>query len=100
VNLRTKEIGIRSALGANATCIVGLVMLDAARFVLPGILAGVAISLVLARAVSTLLFGVAPGDPWTFAAVALVLLSVGAAATAIPAMRAARQDPLTALRNE
>jgi len=100
VNLRTKELGIRSALGASATGIVGMVMMDAARFVLPGILAGLAISLVLARAVSTLLFGVPPGDPWTFAAVALVLLSVGAAATAIPAMRAACRDPLTALRNE
>jgi ABC-type antimicrobial peptide transport system permease subunit len=76
------------------------VMLDAARFVLPGILVGVAISLVLARAVSTLLFGITPGDPATFLLVALLLLSVGASAAAIPAMRAAGRDPLIALRNE
>ena len=100
VNLRTKEIGIRSALGSSAAGIVGVVMLGAARFIVPGIVLGVAISLGLARAVSTLLFGVRPGDPGTFFAVALVLLSVGAAATAIPAMRAARRDPLIALRNE
>jgi putative ABC transport system permease protein len=100
VTLRTKEIGIRSALGATSTGIVGMVIFDAARFVLPGILLGIAISLVLARSVSSLLFGVAPGDPATFSVVALILLSVGAAATAIPAVRAARRDPLIALRNE
>jgi putative ABC transport system permease protein len=100
VNLRTKEIGIRSALGASAIGIVGMVMLDAARFVLPGIMVGVAISLVLARAVSTLLFGITPGDPATFLLVALLLLSVAACAAAIPAIRAAGRDPLSALRSE
>ena len=100
VTLRTKEIGIRSALGASASGIVRIVMLDAARSVLPGIFLGLAASLVLARSVSGLLFGVAPGDPATFSVVALVLLFVGAAAASIPALRAARRDPLVALRNE
>jgi putative ABC transport system permease protein len=100
VNLRTKEIGIRAALGANTQGIVVMVLLDAARFIVPGIAVGVAISLALARMVSILLFGISPGDPATFFGAAIVLIGVGTAATVIPAMRAARLDPIIALRNE
>lgn len=97
---RTREIGIRVALGAQGRDILRLVLRQGIRAAVAGVVIGVLAGLALTRFMSSLLYGIAPGDGLTFAAVALLLLTVAIAACAIPARRAMRVDPIVALRYE
>ncbi len=97
---RTREIGIRVALGAQPRDILELVMRQGIGAVVVGVGVGVVAALVLTRLMATLLFGVKPTDVVTFASVAVILTCVALAASYIPARRAMRTDPLVALRHE
>jgi putative ABC transport system permease protein len=100
VGQRTVEIGIRAALGATRKDIRTLVLARGATLVGAGLLVGLAAALLGGRLLERVLFGVRPTDPATLALVSAFLLLVGFAATYLPARRAARLDPLTALRRE
>lgn len=97
---RTTEIGVRMALGATGREVFGLVVRDGLTLTGLGIALGVAGSLAVGSWLTSLLFGVSPGDPWTLAAMSLVLLLVAGAACVVPARRATRVDPMVALRAE
>jgi putative ABC transport system permease protein len=97
---RTHEMGLRFALGAARGDVLRLVMGQAARLAVAGIGLGLIGSLLLTRWMSTLLFGVEPTDPTTFAAVAAGLAAIALTASALPARRAMRIDPIVALRQE
>jgi ABC-type antimicrobial peptide transport system permease subunit len=98
VTQRTQEIGIRAALGAGRRDLVRLVLTQASRLALAGAAAGLAAAFALTRLLRAELFGVTPRDPLTFVTVPLILLAVALAAAAIPACRAARVDPMAAMR--
>ena len=100
VSLQTREIGIRMALGAAPTQILRRVLTHGIKLALTGVLLGVVGGLFLSRFLSTLLFAVSPTDPFTYVAVAVFLLAIALAASYIPARRASRVDPMTALRYE
>ena len=100
VSRRTSEIGVRMAMGAASTDILRLVMAQGLRLALTGIAIGCALAYALAQLLRGMLFAVAPADPVVFVAVPLALLATVAAATAVPALRAARVDPMEALRAE
>jgi len=100
VSRRTNEIGIRVALGAQSADILKQVLAEGARLALVGLSLGLAASVVATRFLATLLFGVNPIDPLTFAAVAAILATVALVACYLPARRATRVDPLVALRYE
>jgi putative ABC transport system permease protein len=95
---RTTEIGVRMALGATRREVFRLVVGDGLRLTALGVVLGVGGSLLVARWLTTMLFGVTPGDPVTLAATAALLLLVAAAACMVPARRATRVDPMVALR--
>jgi predicted permease len=97
---RTREMGIRAALGAGRGTLLGQVMGQAGALALKGILLGIGAALVLGRFLASLLFGVSTYDVPTMIAVALVLSMTAMAAAWVPARRAARVDPMTALRSE
>jgi putative ABC transport system permease protein len=97
---RTRELGIRVALGARAEDVLGMVMRQGLTPVLIGLAIGLAAAATGSRVLRSLLYGVAPTDLGTYAAVALFLAAVAAAASYVPARRAARSDPMTALREE
>jgi putative ABC transport system permease protein len=97
---RTREIGVRMALGARPTEVLRLFVSEGLGLALAGVAAGLAGSLALSRLLSSFLFAVAPADPAALGAATLLLLVVAAAASAIPAFRASRIDPLAALRSE
>jgi predicted permease len=97
---RTREIAVRLALGADRRRIVSLVVRDGLAWTAGGMLAGLAGAFALTRYLSSLLFGVGAHDPITLAAVALLLGAVALTASAIPAIRAVRVDPMLALRSE
>jgi predicted permease len=95
---RTKEIGIRAALGADRRSLSWLVLRDGARLAAAGVALGAVGAWVSTRAMSRLLYGVAAHDGWTFVVVSLFLLAVACLASYVPSRRAARMDPLGALR--
>ena len=97
---RRGEIGIRMALGAQRRSVVWLMLRDVAAIATVGMLAGLAASLAAGRLIKSLLFGIRADDPLQLAAAALVLTAAIALAAYIPAQRAARLDPMTALREE
>lgn len=97
---RTREIGIRMALGASRGNITQLILRQAFRLVLIGLTLGVVCSLLLGRSVSALLYGVKPEDPTTLGAVCIVLFVISALACYMPARRAARIDPIRTIRAE
>lgn len=100
VSQRTREFGIRAALGATAGGILRSVMGRGVRLVLIGSVIGLAGALAATRAIRSLLFGVAPGDPWTLAAATALIAVAALTAIALPAGRATRVDPVEALRTE
>jgi putative ABC transport system permease protein len=100
VSQRTRELGIRIALGATEERVVRLVLSSGFFLALAGVSAGLAASLYSTRLLRTLLFGVPSNDPLTFAAVAFLLILVGALAALIPARRAASVNPVIAMRAE
>ena len=97
---RTREIGVRMALGAKSREVVGLILREEAKTALAGVVIGVLCALALTRAIQALLFGVRASDPVTLVAVAVLLASVTGLACFVPARRATRIDPLVALREE
>jgi putative ABC transport system permease protein len=97
---RTGEIGVRVALGARPTDVVGLIVRQALRLALPGITLGVAGALLLTRFMERMLYGVTPTDFATFAQITVLMLIVTAVASFLPARRAAAADPVAALREE
>ena len=100
VSRRTRELGIRVALGAEPGSVLGMILRQALALTLIGIAIGVPCTLATARLIRHLLFNVTPYDPVTLVLVSLVLLAVGALAGYIPAQRAMRVDPVVALRHE
>jgi putative ABC transport system permease protein len=100
VGQRTRELGIRMALGAERRDVLALVLRDSLRNVLPGVLIGLAGSLALTRLLRAQLVGITPTDPLTFAGVTMLLLGVALCASWIPARRAARIEPMVTLRQE
>jgi len=100
VTHRTQEIGIRMAIGAQRADVLRLVLREGARLAAFGVAIGVVASLAISRILSSLLFGISATDPSTFAGVSLLLSLVALTATYIPARRALRIDPVTALRYE
>ena len=103
VTQRTHEIGIRIALGAEKRTVFRMVIAQGLRLAVAGLAIGAAAALILARVLSSfshLLYGVGAGDPLTFVAVSLMMTAVVVSACYIPARRAMRVDPMTALRHE
>ncbi len=97
---RTREMGVRMALGARSSDLVRLIVRQSAGLVAGGLCAGVAGALLATRLVKAFLFGVPPTDPAAFAGAVILLCAVALVATSVPARRAARIDPLAALRSE
>jgi ABC-type antimicrobial peptide transport system permease subunit len=100
VSQSTNEIGLRMALGAEPQTVVGAVVRSALGTAVLGIGVGLVAAFALTSAIASFLYGVSPADPVTAIAVAGVLLLVAAVAAFVPAMRAARVNPMTALRAE
>ena len=100
VSRRTREIGVRMALGAAPGDVLTMVLGQGLRTIFIGVAIGIAGSLVLTRAVESLLFGVTPTDPLTFGGVTLLLVGAALLASYVPARRAMRVDPMIALRHE
>ena len=98
VSQRTREIGIRMALGAGQQAVRTMIVRQGLWLAVAGVLAGLAAALALARLVTNLLFGVSGADPVTFIGVPALLLAVALVATLLPARRASRVDPVEALR--
>ena len=97
---RTREIGIRMALGAQERTVIGLVVREAMTLVILGVVCGTVAALFLSQTMTRMLFSVTPTDPATFASVATGLLAVALFASYLPARRATRVDPIIALRTE
>ena len=97
---RRREIGVRMAVGATRRSVLGLILRSGLRLALPGFVIGGALAFAGSRLLRSFLFGVSPTDPVAFASVATVLLGAVAVASSLPALQAARQDPMGSLRSE
>jgi putative ABC transport system permease protein len=95
---RTREIGIRIALGARRADVLQMTVKQGLRLVSAGMLLGLAAAFLLTRVLASLLFGISATDPVTFIGISLVLLAVAILASYLPALRATKVDPITALR--
>jgi ABC-type antimicrobial peptide transport system permease subunit len=100
VTLRTREIGIRMAMGSQRTGILQLILREAVLLTLAGILVGVPCTLAATRLVTHMIFGLSPADPITLITASLILLIAGTIAGYLPAVRAMKLDPMTALRHD
>jgi ABC-type antimicrobial peptide transport system permease subunit len=98
VSRRTQEIGIRMALGAGQRSVVWMVLRDSMLLVLVGVIVGLAASFAVTRWLTTLLYGITPTDPVTFAAIPALMAVVALIAGYLPARRASAVDPANALR--
>ncbi len=97
---RTKEIGIRLALGARGSDVTRLVLSHGLRGVAIGLLAGVTVSYAATRVLASVLYDITATDPMTFAGVVVLLIAVAFAASSLPARRAVKVDPMVALRHQ
>jgi putative ABC transport system permease protein len=97
---RTREVGVRLALGAQPAQVVAMVIRQGMAVAAAGLVAGLAGALAAGRLMTGLLYGVSPHDLWTLAGVTMVIALATLAANWVPALRAAHVDPLTALRSE
>lgn len=97
---RTNEIGIRLALGAQTRTIFGMILSQASRVTLTGVVVGLGVGYALTRFLRAMLFGLEPEDPAAMASAALLLMAVSLVAALIPALRASRLDPMQALRRD
>ena len=97
---RTREIGVRMALGARAGDVVRQVLRGAVAMLMAGLVIGLAAAAAMTRVLTNLLYEVSPTDPLTIAAASATMVTVGGAAALLPAMRAARVDPMRVLREE
>jgi ABC-type antimicrobial peptide transport system permease subunit len=100
VSDRYREFGIRRALGAGAGNVLGLVIRRALIILTVGVALGIGTSLLLTRFVERFLYGVTRSDPAIFVTIAVILIATGVIAGMVPAWRAARVDPLVALRHD
>ncbi len=100
VSQRTRELGVRMAIGAQPNDVIRMVLGQGMRQVAIGVVAGTVFALAVSRLLATLLFEVSPRDPWVFSLITIVLLTAAVLACGVPAMRATRVDPLQALRTE
>jgi predicted permease len=100
VSQRTREIGIRMALGARPAAVVGMVVAQAVRLAGAGVALGLVAAFMVTQLMSGMLFQVSPTDPWTFVAIGALMTITALVAAATPARRAARVDPIVALRTE
>jgi ABC-type antimicrobial peptide transport system permease subunit len=100
VTRRTREIGLRSAVGAEPASVIWMVMREGLVLTVIGVIVGLPTAYFAARVLGTLTYGISPADPLTFAMAALLFVSLGVAAGIVPARRAARVDPVIALRAE
>jgi ABC-type antimicrobial peptide transport system permease subunit len=98
--MRTRELGVRMALGARPGDVLRLVLRQGGRLALVGIGAGVLLAALVGRVLGSLLYGVSALDPLAYAIAATILLAVAALASIVPALTASRVDPLRALRSE
>jgi putative ABC transport system permease protein len=97
---RTNEIGLRVALGAQRSDVVGMIMREAGTMLVIGLAVGTVLTLAVARAAESMLYGLKPHDPLTLTLAIVALTLVAAVASFLPAHRAARLDPMAALREE
>ncbi|HZD93218.1 MAG TPA: FtsX-like permease family protein, partial [Candidatus Sulfotelmatobacter sp.] len=100
VRRRVREIGIRMALGAQIRDVLRLIVVEGMKPVIAGVMIGATATLLLGRVVAKLIYGVKPSDPATFIAVSALLATVALLATAVPAYRATKVDPMRTLRDE
>jgi putative ABC transport system permease protein len=100
VTSRTREIGVRLALGASRQHVLRMVVWDGVRVVLAGIAVGLVVALAISRAIESFLFETPPADPIVLVSVAAILTAAGLCASYLPAWRASRVDPVESLRVE
>jgi ABC-type antimicrobial peptide transport system permease subunit len=100
VSGRTKEIGIRMALGAKSSNVLRMILFEGFALIMTGVCIGLALSAVVTRVMASLLYGVSPTDPLTFVSVATLLTMVALLACYVPAKKATEVDPTVALRYE
>ena len=100
VSRRRNEIGLRIAVGATPRDVIGMIVGDVGRIVVAGVVIGAAAAIASTRLIGSLLYGIGPSDPWVFVGSAGGLILVAVGASLLPAVRAARLDPVAALREE